>query len=337
MTSDVGIYTRCDSKYFPGLVSLINSLQRTGHHFPIYLVDTGLTEDQLKFIAKLGDARVTRPKFDHYSLDTSKASRYNTTVFAGLEITFPDHEVIVHLDADAVVLDSLDPLIQAAVEHGFAATGEIPPSNMKTHFWGMPEVTGRALRDVERADQTSAYQAITERFGPLDEESITFNSGIWATRRNYYADRMRPVLNFIKDYHREIWGLEQAMLNIAAFYANPEEPFREVGSRFNSRAEYSYFNDHFSASGYRIASPRVLTNLAIARENPWHKVRLNGVGGSIAVLHFVWKPKPWEAPSSLWEVWEFFADMTPDWRSVASPEGASAIIPATNSEGWVSL
>ncbi|MBT8162611.1 glycosyltransferase [Arthrobacter sp. GN70] len=335
MTADVGIYTRCDSNYFPGLIALLNSLRRAGHSYPVYLVDTGLTASQLDIIASLGDLHVTRPQFGQYTLDSSKSTRYNTTVFAGLEITLPEHEVIVHLDADAVVLDSLEPLIQAAFEHGFAATGEIPPSNMKTHFWGMPEITGRALRDVTREEQIAAHAAITARFGPLDEETITFNSGIWATRRHYYLNRMRPVLEFIKDYHREIWGLEQAMLNIAAFYANPYEPFREVGSRFNSRAEYSYFNEHFGTSGYRIASPRLLTNLETARLDPGMKVRLNGVGGTLAVLHFVWKPKPWEEPSTLSEVWEFFADTTPGWRDAAAAKGARVTAAAT--AGWESL
>lgn len=317
---DVCIYTRSDKNYFPGLVALLNSLSRLEIDYPVYLVDTGLTKRQREFVKNIAKIKIIRPDVAQYRLDDSKKARYNNTVFSGLEIPFPEHEVIIHLDADAVVLDSLDPLVEAAVEHGFAATGEIPPNNMKTHFWGMPPETGRALKSVTLEEQKIAYKDITEKYGYLDDDSITFNSGIWAARRDYYQEEIRPVLDYIKKFHREIWGLEQAMLNIATYYANPVEPFREVGSRFNSRAEYSYFNQHFGSSGYRIASPRLLTDLKEAAEEKSLPVILNGVGGKIAVIHYVWKPKPWEEESNLSNVWEFYANLTPSWREVVSGE-----------------
>lgn len=338
MLYDACIYTRSDSKYFPGLIGLLNSLNRQGVFYPVYLVDTGLTSGQLTFLKDIyNNISIIRPEIRHYSLDESKKGRYNNTVFAGLEIPFPDHEIIIHLDADAIVLDSLDPIIEAAIDHGFAATGEIPPNNMKTHFWGMPQETGRALQNTTREEQQKAYDDITRNFGEMDGESITFNSGIWATRADYYRNKIRPVLDFIKKYHREIWGLEQAMLNIATYYANPLEPFREVGSRFNSRAEYSYFNQNFGTSGYRIASPRLLTDLEDAQSDSNLPVILNGVGGHIAIIHFVWKPKPWEEKSTLSEVWEFYANLTPQWHRVSTPTGSEAVPPAVTSYAWEKL
>lgn len=313
---DVCIYTRSDSNYFPGLIALLNSLNRLKIDYPIYLVDTGLSEPQRNLVKNISNIKTIRPDVSNYKLDDSKKSRYNNTVFAGLEIPFPGHDVIVHLDADAVVLDSLEPLIEAATEHGFAATGEIPPNNMKTHFWGMPPATGRALKNTTYEDQKKAYVSITGKYGCLDDDSITFNSGIWATRRDYYQEKIRPILDYIKNFHREIWGLEQAMLNIAAYYANPIEPFREVGSRFNSRAEYTYFNQHFSSSGYRIAPPRLLTDLDKAIKEDSLPIVLNGVGGRIAILHYVWKPKPWEKQSHLSNLWEFYANLTPEWKDL---------------------
>lgn len=108
---------------------------------------------------------------------------------------------------------------------------------------------------------------------------------------DYFTEQLGPRLAPYAPLHREIWGLEQAMLNIACFYANPAEPFREVGSAFNSRADYAYFNQHYAGSGYRIAPPRVINPpSAILSDGPF---RLNGVGGQPRVLHYVWKPKPW--------------------------------------------
>lgn len=334
MNLDVCIYTRSDSKYFPGLVALLNSLKRNGVSYPVYLVDTGLTQKQIEFIKELADIKIIRPEIANYELDKSKIARYNNTVFAGLEIPFPNHDIIIHLDADAIVLDSLDPLIEAAMEHGFAATGEIPPNNMKTHFWGMPPETGRALQSTTRAEQEIAYKKITDKYGPLEDDCITFNSGIWATRNDYYANNIRPVLDFIKGFHKEIWGLEQAMLNIAAYYSNPVEPFREVGSRFNSRSEYSYFNQNFGTSGYRIAAPRLLTDLEEAKNDSSLPIVLNGVGGRLAIIHFVWKPKPWESVSTLSNIWEFFADLTPGWRAVSSKLGEDVSLPLVYSYSW---
>lgn len=315
MTLDTVIYTRSDWRYFPGLVGLLGSLQRLGVDRPVYLVDTGLTDAQRRYVATLADVRVARPNIEHYRLDGSKVARYNSTVFAGLEVQFPHHDVLVHLDADAVVLGSLGPLVEAANDHGFAATGEIPPSNLGTHFWGMPAGTGRALQDVSRAEQETAFGLIGEdtRF---DGDSITFNSGIWATRVDYFTEQLGPRLARYAPLHREIWGLEQAMLNIACFYANPAEPFREVGSAFNSRADYAYFNEHYAESGYRIAPPRVIDPpSAILGDGPF---RLNGVGGQLRVLHYVWKPKPWESDDvPLAAVWRAFADRTGDWEACA--------------------
>lgn len=80
-------------------------------------------------------------------------------------------------------------------------------------------------------EQETAFGLIGEDT-PFDADSITFNSGIWATRVDYFREQLGPRLARYAPLHREIWGLEQAMLNIACFYANPAEPFREVGSAF---------------------------------------------------------------------------------------------------------
>lgn len=316
------IYTRCDHNFFPGLVGLLNSLVIYTSGIPVYLVDTGLTQGEQTFIKEIyGNIEFLHADTTSYRLDSSKRERYNNSVFAGMEAILPEDVTLVHLDADALVIGALDDLVLAAQDHGFAATGEIPPSNMQTHFWGMPKGTGRELLDVSQSIQERVYKLLEKRYGPLNGDAITFNSGIWASRSDYYAQQIRPKLQVLKAYHREIWGLEQAMLNMAAFYSNSVEPFREVGAQFNSRAEYPYFNEGCAHIGYRIAPPRFVGQGDL-HTCALEDIRFNGVGGLLTILHYVWRPKPWEMrvdslkdrPAQL--AWCRFADLTPEWRSV---------------------
>jgi lipopolysaccharide biosynthesis glycosyltransferase len=318
---DYCVYTRCDGNFFAGLVALLNSLRVHEVDAPIYLIDSGLGDDQMSFLREHHEFKVFEADVSGYALDSSKTTRYTNAVFSGLEVELPHHEVIVHLDADAVLLGPVDELVHAARSHGFAAAGEIPPSNMHTHFWGMPERTGRGLRDISRGAQENAYLEISSRFGPLEFESVTFNSGIWAASGDHYRDKMLPVLEVLKGYHKEIWGLEQAFLNIAAFYAKPDHPFYDIGYAYNSRSDYPYFNEHYAASGYRIAAPRLVSEEEPAPENAG-RIRMNGVGGELRIVHFVWRPKPWEASAdpdhAANRVWAAFADITPGWRALAA-------------------
>ena len=288
------IYTRCDHNFFPGLVGLLNSLGIYSAGVPVYLIDTGLTQAEHTFLrTNYGNIRFLYADTSGYRLDASKQARYNHSVFSGMEADLPEHVTLVHLDADALLLGPLDDLVLAAQAHGFSATSEIPPSNMHTHFWGMPKGTGRELLDVDQTSQREVYEFLAARYGTLDGDVITFNSGIWASRSDYYAEQIQPKLQILKAFHREIWGLEQAMLNMAAFYSNSIEPFREVGARFNSRAEYPYFNEGCAHIGYRIAPPRFVGQGDLRSCAP-EQIRFNGVGGVLTVLHYVWRPKPWE-------------------------------------------
>jgi hypothetical protein len=46
MALGVRFFTLADSRYFPGLVALVNSLRLQGHHDPITVLDLGLSSDQ---------------------------------------------------------------------------------------------------------------------------------------------------------------------------------------------------------------------------------------------------------------------------------------------------
>ena len=68
---DVCIYTRSDSNYFPGLVALINSLNRLNIDYPIYLVDTGLSEPQKNLVKNISNIKTIKPDVNSYNLDES--------------------------------------------------------------------------------------------------------------------------------------------------------------------------------------------------------------------------------------------------------------------------
>ena len=97
----VVFYTVTDARHFIGAVGLINSLRLSGHNHPIVLTDLGLTEQQrrlLEGVVEILDA-------------DSEVPGVLAKPLGPLE---QPAEVMVVLDADVLVVRSLDPLIDEA-------------------------------------------------------------------------------------------------------------------------------------------------------------------------------------------------------------------------------
>lgn len=97
----VGFYTAADSRHFLGAVGLVNSLRQTGHTGPVSIVDLGLEDLQRELL--LPHVRLVVPQ--------RPVAGYLAKPIGPLEHSA---EVVVILDADVVVVRSLDPLIEVA-------------------------------------------------------------------------------------------------------------------------------------------------------------------------------------------------------------------------------
>ena len=98
---DCAFYSVADSRYFLGAVALLNSLRLAGHDEPIFIVDTGLTQEQRTMLA------------DHVTLIPGPPGGVSV-LLAPLGPSAHPAQVAVLLDADIIVARPLGELIEAA-------------------------------------------------------------------------------------------------------------------------------------------------------------------------------------------------------------------------------
>ena len=256
-----GVVTKADRAFFPGLKALLRSLSVHGAGAPITVLDCGLTAAQREFCLAVGccletvDLRSFRLEYPGNHV------RFSTAVYGFVHAAVLPYPVTLHLDADTIVLGPLDDLVQAADRHGLAAVPGHPP------------------RDLEaQIGDESLLQAVNRIVPQVDLRATAFNAGVFAVRRDYYRSSMQATVRALLPLHPRMQFNEQAILNLAAFAANPDEPYRDVGRCFNARARYS-------------RSPETPPpTLSFGPDGPV----LEGFGGRYRVLHFCNRPKPWE-------------------------------------------
>ena len=94
-------YSVCDSRFFPGMVALLNSLRLIGHDEPIFLVDAGLTAEQRRLLG------------DHLTLIPAPQNAPVILLKQLGPMKYPA-SVSILLDADIIVTRPLTQLIAAA-------------------------------------------------------------------------------------------------------------------------------------------------------------------------------------------------------------------------------
>ena len=99
----VAIYAISDSRFFLGLVALVNSLRLQGHGQPIYVLDCGLADYQREMLS--GEA----------TLITAPAGTAPHLLKYLVPLQHPA-DIMILIDADIIVTRSLEPLIEAADE-----------------------------------------------------------------------------------------------------------------------------------------------------------------------------------------------------------------------------
>jgi hypothetical protein len=94
-------YSVCDSRFFPGMVALLNSLRLIGHDERIFLVDAGLTAEQRRLLS------------DHVTLISAPQNASVILLKQLGPMKYPA-SVSILLDADIIVTRPLTELVAAA-------------------------------------------------------------------------------------------------------------------------------------------------------------------------------------------------------------------------------
>ena len=281
MKNIVSVVTKSDERFFPGVVALINSLSHVEYKINLHVIDFGLTVNQIEWLKNKGcSVQKVTPKF-FPDPSTISGTHYNASIYALLYIDNIEGDVIVHLDADVIVVGGISNFINNLAEFDFVAPTDYPP-----------------LPFVDQIGSDNAI-ALKKHFGDIifDNDSLVMNSinaGIWAVTVDKFHILRKIMIEIYNCFEHQGIVLpmrDQSLLNIALRIANFS--ICKLDIVYNFRAHFrrspnlaATFVDH------SVFPPKILYN---ERE--------------ICFIHFI-GTKPWDATfigdERLKYIWEYY-------------------------------
>ncbi len=183
----VRIYAISDSRFFLGLIALVNSLRLQGHHEPIIVLDCGLADYQREILS-------------HETTVIAAPAGYPPHLLKYVAPLLHPADVMLLIDADVIVTRSLEPLIRAAEE------GKIVAFTDRLHDRFDPRWSGLlGLEPLRRQPYINAGFLVLPRSPGLElltslqagQENLDPQQGIWSggplDYPFYFADQ--DVLN----------------------------------------------------------------------------------------------------------------------------------------------
>ena len=122
VVAEKAFYTMADSRFFLGVVALLNSLRLVGHDEPLFLLDCGLEPDQ-------------RSLLEPHARVVSSDSSLSPILQTGAMVLSHPASVMVLLDADLIVTRSLSPLLDGAAAGKIVAVADGVPNRFHPE-WG---------------------------------------------------------------------------------------------------------------------------------------------------------------------------------------------------------
>ena len=230
--SDRCIATSSDAKYFPALMALLRSLKVTNPGIPVTVFDGGLTFRQAKKASHL--ARIVR-KQPFVDLEgKGKFSYIGSTTLLKFEAAGLDYEKVLYLDADMIVLESLEDLFSFPA----GAVGVVPEVN--------------AVKNMFRPRHR---RTLAENIN-IDWNAPGFNAGLLALRPAEWRDLSERALALIEAFGPEVFSKtkDQQLLNII---------FAGKTYAFPARYNFSPFYDEAEEA------PAIVHYLTALK--PWHR------------------------------------------------------------------
>jgi hypothetical protein len=242
-----------DSAYFLGAVALVNSLRLTGHTGEIAFLDAGLNKSQRAFLEQ--EARV-----HDGPIGTGWLSVFAKPMLGLLN---PDR-VVVLLDNDLVITESLEPLVRAAEEGGIAVFEEPDPTRWFAEWEQLfslrqPLRRGRYANGGCVALSTGRWRGFLERWNELGESAAA-------------ARASRPFILRQQEVVSDPMGFnEQDTLNALLMSEVPESALR-------------FWPHSLTPHWVERRDVRVIDSRSL---------RCEAKGQAPLFLHFTGQPKPW--------------------------------------------
>lgn len=265
MSQSIGFLTKADELFYEGLAALLGSLNIWYPGYEVIVLDCGLKPWQRAAVSKLSGVSVANVDTAKYRVADAYTHYYSSAIYGFFHADSMLFEHSIHVDADAVVTARIDDLMARLSDHapGLVAVPDHPALDLSFQI-GTDEATKAEIMDI---------------IPNLKTNSITFNGGVFAIDRKYYLENMRIHIDNLYPYHDRLFGNDMAMMNLAAFAANPERPFIRAKHAYNTRQTYR-------------RAPKLCANKIVEHRCDHHPV-LQGPFGKVRILHFVGRSKPW--------------------------------------------
>jgi hypothetical protein len=276
-----GFLVKADQYFYEGLAALLASIRRWHPEDPIRILDCGLTPGQRNALAKAGFDDVVTPDLSRFRV-VSGSDHYTPAVFAVLAQPSALFPLSIHIDADAVLLRKLPSYVHDVMRGpvGLAAVTDYPPLGLDFQIGYDASTRLEALRLIPN----------------IAMDSVGFNGGFYLMTKDYFVDRLQGIIKRLLPLHDRLWGNEMAILNLAAYAASPDQPFVHLDHTLNHRPSYR-------------RAPQ-LRPICSAQKRWDGYPELVGHFGTITLLHFVGRTKPWQSaectPARL--AWQFYRD-----------------------------
>lgn len=114
-------FTISDAAYFPGTVALVNSLKLTGHDQRVVVLDRGLTETQRRRLSAIVDV-----------VDLPSSAPSDSYLVKPYPALLGVAGVVVLIDSDMIVTDSLQPILERAASGQICAFPNHPSALWRT-------------------------------------------------------------------------------------------------------------------------------------------------------------------------------------------------------------
>lgn len=279
----LGFLVKADEHFYEGLAALLASIRHWHPHDPVRILDCGLTTRQRAALELAGFTDIFAPDLTGFSVVSGSEDYYTPAVFAVLAQPSALFPLTIHVDADAVLLQTLQPSIDDVMHDsvGLAAVTDYPPLGL----------------DFQIGEDPIAHAEVLRAIPNLDLASIGFNGGFYILSKQYFIDRLQTMVLRLLPLHNRLWGNEMAILNLAAYAASPDRPFFKLAHTFNHRPSYR-------------RAPE-LAQISNVDDGEGAYPQLLGHFGRVALLHFVGRIKPWKSAEQTpaFRAWRFYRHM----------------------------
>lgn len=301
-----GFVTISDSRYFPGVRALVNSI-RANAPAPITVIDEGLTTDQRQWLARAGveSRRVRRsipvndPRFG--------------CCFALFDIDAAPYDRIICIDPDAIVLADIRTLFAVLERKPIAAASSnlartlVDPGYQRKLRHAFP---ANRLQFLLRHPRHIA-DLFTRRHGALC-------SGTVAVRRELLP-MLRAAAVRYQDFIRNFRLPDQDLLSLCVADLGVDcatLPFEMNAATLHALPDSKLADEQLKRK-YRWVS----ANVEMLAGNGKLRIRPNGNTNfeqqEIRVLHFAGPDKPWKSGATLRpgfrEIWQYYHDGADAW------------------------